>query len=238
MNTRELYRQLLAIGDPWRVRRLEINVRDKRLDIWVEHVAGSTGGFLSRALGKKSAGFDRERVWRHLNVGRYRAFVHSEAAPSGVEPFLGEEGIPFTNAMAARVSSLLAVGTCYRAICTAMDLDFEDVWQLKAARYRGADTNDTAPDAGNELVAWTSGGLPPIPDVSDPVWERMLAGDHNSRIKILSLRLLLSQTQIQLRNVDDPSLRQQKIHKLRRYFINNARALRPEMQRIFDDVRV
>ncbi len=238
MNNMDLCQQLLAIPGPWRVQRFEVNARERRLDVWVGQDSPSAGKLLRKMLGKQEAAPGMERVWRHLNAGNYRTFVHSAEAPSHSEPFLGTDEVPFTNAMAERISGLLSEGTSYRTICTVMDVEFKDVWQLKATRHRGRESVAAVNRARAEAEVATAGELSeitPIPDASDPVWEKIVAGERNEQIKVLSLRLLLSRIQMQLRNVDDPDMRQKKIQDLRRYFVNNARALRAELKRIFGE---
>lgn len=236
MNNLELCRRLLGLTEPWRVARVEVDQGSRRLDVWITDQPGGEGllsriGLTSRPSAAVSA--EGERVWRHLNAGSFRTFVHAQASPSPSIGFLGTAGAPFTNAMAMQIAELLAGGVSYRCVCSVLDLDFKDVWQLKRAGERGeSGAARRLYDLSAEAQATVAADGSTIPDVSDPVWEKLVSGERNHAISALGLRLLLSRVQTQLRGVDDPEMRKVKIGELRRYFVNNARGLGGEIGRV------
>lgn len=237
MNEREL-EQALGLSEPWAILRAETDGASRRVDVWISDQPPNPGllqrlGFGSRR--PRLARGDGERVWRHCNVGTFRCFVHASHSPSGTLSFLGTAGAPFTNAMAMQISELLGSGASYRAVCAVLDLDFKDVWQLK--RVGDREGLSVARQMASTETAAEATPATAVPELEDPVWDRLVAGDLNHAIKALNLRLLLSRVQTQLRGVDDPEMREVKYRELRRFFVNNERGLRGELDRLMSAAR-
>jgi transposase len=73
----ELYRQLLGLEKPWTVDRVELNVKQQRVDVWAKHVkvrawpcpeCGKDGGLHDH---------DEERTWRHLDSCSFQTHLHA-----------------------------------------------------------------------------------------------------------------------------------------------------------------
>jgi len=236
VNEREL-QQALGLSEPWQILRAETDAASRRVDVWVSDQPANAGllqrlGFGSRR--PRLVRSDGERVWRHCNIGTFRCFVHTNHSPSGTLSFLGSAGAPFTNAMAMQISELLGSGASYRAVCAVLDLDFKDVWQLKRVGDREGLSVARQMGGGEEAEAAPTTS---IPDLADPVWDRLVAGELNHAVKALNLRLLLSRVQSQLRGIDDKEMREIKYRELRRFFVNNERGLKGELDRLISAAR-
>lgn len=83
MRDTELYRHLLGIEKPWTVDRVELNVKEQRVDVWVEHGEGCR--WACPECGTELAGYDHapERSWRHLDSCQFMTVLH--ARPPRVE---------------------------------------------------------------------------------------------------------------------------------------------------------
>lgn len=77
MRDTELYRHLLGLLEPWTVDRVELNIPDRRVDVWATHPAGLawpcpdcdyTGPIRDHAA---------ERTWRHLDSCQFQTFLHA-----------------------------------------------------------------------------------------------------------------------------------------------------------------
>lgn len=79
----DLYQHLLGLTAPWFVARVELNVSEQRVDVWVEHPAGQQ--WPCPECGELCATYDhtKERSWRHLDSCQFLTFLH--AAPPRVK---------------------------------------------------------------------------------------------------------------------------------------------------------
>lgn len=73
----ELYRHLLGIEHPWTVGRVELSVKDEKVDIWVEHGEGVR--WPCPECGLEYALYDHaeERSWRHLDSCQFKTILHA-----------------------------------------------------------------------------------------------------------------------------------------------------------------
>jgi len=73
----ELYRHLLGLVAPWEVSRVELSVKDGRVDVWVEHPKRTR--FLCPDCDVELAVYDHseERAWRHLDSCAFLTFLHA-----------------------------------------------------------------------------------------------------------------------------------------------------------------
>ena len=71
-----------------------------------------------------------------------------------------------------------------------------------------------------------------VPDVTDPVWLRLLDGDLSLDIKVLSLKLMLTKLRSQLDLIHDEEVRLLKLKELHRYFVKNERVLTHELDQL------
>lgn len=79
MRDTELYQRVLGLEEPWFVERVELNVKDKCVDIWVGHSPAAQ--WHCPECGRSAGGYDHseERVWRHLDTCQFQTQLHARA---------------------------------------------------------------------------------------------------------------------------------------------------------------
>lgn len=83
MRDTQLYQQILGLAEPWFVERVELDIADQRVDIFVEHAADAH--FPCPVCGKTAVLYDHaeERVWRHLDSCQLKTFLHARPPRTG-----------------------------------------------------------------------------------------------------------------------------------------------------------
>ena len=73
----EFYQHILGLRPPWTVGKVELSIKDQRVDIWAEH--GDRLKWPCPECGVKLALYDHseERVWRHLDTCQLKTFLHA-----------------------------------------------------------------------------------------------------------------------------------------------------------------
>jgi hypothetical protein len=71
-----------------------------------------------------------------------------------------------------------------------------------------------------------------LPDVSDPLWAALLAGERELDVRTLSLRLLLSKLRQQARSLQDDEVRMLQLVDLHRFFEKHRAVLRHEIAQL------
>ena len=229
-----LLRQLLLVERPWEVREYRLDVRKRRCDVWIAQEPER--GWFGRA---KPAAVGDTAVWQHLAIGPIRFHLHV-SLPLGVETkgvsWMGEVGMPFTQALAGRVFALFGEGVSLQSVCALLDLSLQDVWRYRYAldTGRAGAAEPEAPARPAEPAAAAEPALTSaaVPDVTDPVWLRLLDGDLSLDIKVLSLKLMLTKLRSQLDLIHDEEVRLLKLKELHRYFVKNERVLTHELDQL------
>jgi hypothetical protein len=232
-----LLRQLLLIERPWEVRDYRLDVRKRRCDVWIGQEPER--GWFGRP---KAAPAGEVAVWQHLAIGPVRFHLHV-TVPHGFESrgigWMGDAGMPFTRALAARVFALFGEGVPLQSVCTLLDLSLQDVWRYRYAldtgRAGGAEPVARPAEPAPAPAATRAGPAPAstaVPDVTDPVWLRLLDGDLSLDIKVLSLKLMLTKLRSQLDLIHDEEVRLLKLKELHRYFVKNERVLAHELDQL------
>jgi len=73
MMDHELYRRILGIEPPWRVRDVKLDLPGGEVQVFIE---ADHSAFLCPTCGKASPGYDsRQRRWRHLDTCQYRTIL-------------------------------------------------------------------------------------------------------------------------------------------------------------------
>lgn len=77
MEDRELYRHVLGLEEPWRVERVQLDVKRERVDVWAEHGEGIR--WPCPECGELFSVYDHapERSWRHLDTCQFKTFLHA-----------------------------------------------------------------------------------------------------------------------------------------------------------------
>ena len=76
MRDKELYRQLLGLSAPWLVARVELNVAQQRVDVFVEHQERAAWPCPACSVESPLYDHEEERVWRHLDSCQFRTMLH------------------------------------------------------------------------------------------------------------------------------------------------------------------
>ena len=76
MNDKELYRQILGIVTPWKISKIDLDMDQDRVDIYLEWPYLKDG--VCPECGKACKIHDRreERIWRHLDTCQLKTFIH------------------------------------------------------------------------------------------------------------------------------------------------------------------
>jgi transposase len=78
MESVELYRQLLGLSEPWTVERVDLDVAQGRVEVYVGHAPGQR--FACPECGQELAVYDHlgERTWRHLDSMQFLTYLHAQ----------------------------------------------------------------------------------------------------------------------------------------------------------------
>lgn len=77
MRDTELYRHLLGLESPWTVARVEVGVKDQRVNVWAEHAPESRWQCPECATELAVYDHAEERSWRHLDSCQFQTFLHA-----------------------------------------------------------------------------------------------------------------------------------------------------------------
>lgn len=77
MRDTDLYRQLLGLEKPWTVDRVELDVKQQRVDVWAAHDKPKSWPCPECKKGVGLHDHDEERVWRHLDSCGFHTFLHA-----------------------------------------------------------------------------------------------------------------------------------------------------------------
>jgi transposase len=77
MRDTDLYRHLLGLETPWTVARVELSVKEQRVDVWAEHAEGTS--WPCPECGAQLAIYDHapDRAWRHLDSCQFMTFLRA-----------------------------------------------------------------------------------------------------------------------------------------------------------------
>lgn len=240
MKDTDLCKSILGIKAPWDVQKIKVDQSAKRVDIWIGLT--NKAGLLSRA--GKLINQQDESTWRHLNMLNHHVYIHCddqeiEQASAKNLAWLGQPGLNLTRAMAKRVVRLLSEGTSYSAVCMILELQLGDIWPIKRALDEGrlllggkkVTVKNKKPEAGGDAA--TDGQEDTnIPQIEDQVWEKIAAGELDSHIRPLALKLLITKVRNQLNNIHEQESRIVKLNEVRRYFVKHQRTLESEIDQL------
>ncbi|MGE5471093.1 MAG: hypothetical protein ACM3X0_09885 [Bacteroidota bacterium] len=226
MKTTELLHSGLEIDERWQIVDASYDASLRQFDVRVSEPAGREGWF-SRPRSASSA--SEKHVWRHVNMGTRRCFVHLSVTPGQLpvdQPWSGAKDMPFTHALTRQIAALLMQGINLQTICTLLDISLADLWKFKCS----LDSGKTRLSPGATAAQSAAGtGDSTVPDATDAVWEQLLDGSLNIDIRFLSLKLLLTKLREQMRVIEDSDVRMLKVYELQRYFERNESRLSHEL---------
>jgi len=228
MKAEDLLHKLLDIEAPWQIVRIREDLGRRQIDVWVAPQT-TKGNWL---FGAKTASIsaDREHAWRHINLGDTRCVIHSEVSLTAPpQPWRGEIGQPFTNAMSRQIAAMMRDGIKLQSICTFLDITVGDLWKFK----HGLDSGKTGlASAAASASAEAATAVSKVPEPDSLVWSCLLDGSLNLDIRLLSLKLLLTKMREQMRVIIDPEVRVLKCYELQRFFVRYEKALGYELSQI------
>lgn len=134
MQDRELYRRILGIESPWQVERVELNLNEGEVHIYLDHAADVSWPCPECSASCPLYDHQPERRWRHLDTCQYRTILH--ASPPRAQ--CGEHGVrvvalPWAEA-GARFTALfeaLAIdwlkAASQKAVAELLDLSWDEI---------------------------------------------------------------------------------------------------------------
>lgn len=153
MESKDLYRHLLGLNEPWAVERVDLDMAKQHVDVYVAHPSGTR--FACPECGQGCAVYDHlaERTWRHLDSCQFLTYLH--AAPPRIScPEHGvrqaklpwaEEGSRFTHLFEVLAIDLLLAANVKRA-AEILRISWDQAWHLmERAVLRGRATKAAAP---------------------------------------------------------------------------------------------
>lgn len=237
MKDTDLCKSILGVTPPWEVDKIRVETRTKRVDIWLAQATKT--GLLSKA--SKALSQQGWMTWRHLNMFNYHVYVHAHRDDDLNQKhiqWLGQPGLNLTRAMAKQVVKLLSEGTNYSAVCAILEVELNDIWPIKRALDEGRLTlggkkvlikNKKATSDTDTLLGQEDTDIPAI---DDNVWEKIAAGELDSHIRPLALKLLITKVRNQLANIQEREGRQVKLNEVRRYFVKHRLKLDSEINQL------
>ncbi len=76
MNDIKLMQLALGINSPWYITEVKLNIKQKRIDIYIDFLSGSK--FSCECGEKECKVYDtKQREWRHLDFFQYKAYLHA-----------------------------------------------------------------------------------------------------------------------------------------------------------------
>lgn len=158
MHSEQLYRQMLGLTAPWDVERVDLNMTEQRIDVYVGHPARQR--FACPKCGRELAVYDHqvERVWRHLDSMQFLTFLHARpprvSCPDHgvhqVELPWAQAGSRFTHLFEALAIDVLLATNVAKA-ANILRISWDEAWHLMdraVKRGRAAKGSDTARQIG------------------------------------------------------------------------------------------
>lgn len=234
-----------GIPHPWRATEYRIDEVAAMVHVWITRQPHTNGN-------KKRSWFSRlttvqaiaeapingpEMQWRHLNCMNFTCQIHTFDVLDERHfdlPWFGQPGLPFTNRLSRQVFACLKEGLEIPAICDIHNLAFADLWKFKHALDNGQAKFEYTPRQKTDTAAHLSRSADSgnVPDVKDPVWERLITGELSIHIKTLSLQLILTKLRQQVSLQQNDEVKQLKLRELHRYVERNQRSLEYELNQV------
>jgi len=143
MDSKELYRHLLGLSEPWTVERVELDPARMHVDVYAAHPAGTR--FACPECGQVLAVYDHlaERVWRHLDSCQFLTYLHARpprvACPAhGVRQVAlpwAEAGSRFTHLFEVLAIDVLLATNVKRA-AEILRISWDEAWHLMERAVR------------------------------------------------------------------------------------------------------
>ncbi|MDP3653411.1 MAG: hypothetical protein Q8R67_17225 [Rhodoferax sp.] len=239
---------MLAAGvpRPWRATQYRMDEITKKIHLWITRQAQPQAekkrnwfGMATAQPATQAMATGPEMQWRHLNVMNFTCQIHTTDPLDARHyelPWFGQPGLPFSNRLSHQVFACLAEGVEMSAVCAMLDIPFTDLWRFKYALDQGLVKFEYTPakKTGATTTATPSTFVPStlasnVPDVTDPIWERLITGEISVQIKTLSLQLMFTKLRQQFSLQQDDEVKLMKLRELHRYVERNERSLGYEL---------
>lgn len=73
----ELYQQILGLAAPWKVAKVALDMKERRVDVFAEHGKSKSWPCPECGQGCALHDHDEERMWRHLDSCQFQTFLHA-----------------------------------------------------------------------------------------------------------------------------------------------------------------
>ena len=137
MESRDLYRHLLGLGEPWTVEQVELDMAKMHVEVYAGHAPGAR--FACPECGRELAVYDHavERVWRHLDSCQFLTFLHArvprvscpEHGVRQVRLPWAEAGSRFTHLFEVLAIDVLLAANVKRA-AEILRITWDEAWHL------------------------------------------------------------------------------------------------------------
>jgi transposase len=146
MQDTDLYQRILGLKKPWFVKRVDLQVAESRVDIWLDHAPGVQWACPQCRRKLPCRDHAEERVWRHLDTCQFQTHLHARI-PRVACPEHGvlQVAIPwaearsrFTLLMEHFVIDVLQQCATVLGACRLLRLSWDEVWGvMRRAVQRG-----------------------------------------------------------------------------------------------------
>lgn len=232
----DVIERLLDVPSPWIVHDVSMDTTRRRVEVSIGQAR--KGWFGARRTIQRHDG--HHKVWQHQSIGDLACYVRVDFARGSALPdvsWCGDAKSPFSRSLSQQVISLMGEGVSLGSIASLLQLEPEVLWQFQHALENGSlrqlattdsDASDEHPDQAE------SNG---IPGPSNPIWDRLLTGQHSIDSRNLAFQLLLSRLKRQYVKTRDAEIRRLKIQELRRYCERNQNSAQYEIGQIQEAVQ-
>lgn len=201
-----------------------------------------------------------EMQWRHLNCMNFTCQIHTTDALDERHfdlPWFGQPGLPFSNRLSRQIFICLSEGMEIHAICDVFNIPFTDLWKFKHAldngqvkveytstwknsnNFNNSNSANNSNSFNSSNSSHTGGSISDsaahasnVPDLDDPIWERLITGQLNIHIKTLSLQLILTKLRQQVSLQQNDEVKRLKLRELHKYVERNQRSLGYELHQL------
>jgi transposase len=152
MESKDLYRHLLGLNEPWTVERVELDMAKQHVDVYVGHPKGTR--FACPQCRRECSVYDHlaERSWRHLDSCQFLTYLHAETPriecpEHGIRQAIlpwAEAGSRFTTMFEALAIDVLRATTVKHA-AGLLRITWDQAWHLmERAVWRGQSAKESA----------------------------------------------------------------------------------------------
>jgi transposase len=154
MQDKELYQQILGLGTPWSVSRVELNMDKQQVDVFAEHPARTT--FCCPECEQPLGCYDHipERQWRHLDSCQFKTILHArvprvncpEHGVKQVDVPWAEKSSRFTILFERFAIDVLLATQTVKGVMSILGTKWDQTWAIvQRAVARGKARKETKP---------------------------------------------------------------------------------------------